>query len=254
MDNSLRKENSPFTTFEKTDGSLLELYFEDKLEGSSAFVWGARAGLTCFGAFLMDVIPNHDRRDKVIQLAKGLEESEEGAFVALVPPSFANGHPLVLIQDSRGPFYQRAHNPPTHVAAVWKDFSYRTLFVGLQQVSRYWSPKVAYVGPAPSSGWAARQAEVTVEVLHHLAAETQTKLERIFLHRCGTTLTEEELREALEKLAAEQKPPDAPAHRPIDWHWLETDSVVPHKDVPPGTRILQIPLESHLDGTGSRQA
>lgn len=229
-------------TFAGREGDSIDVYLDNDSHGEDAILVGGETGFSCF-AEIRNQLPNPRHKLAIAHLSDEMRLSENGAYVAWVSPEVTGGPALVSIQTNRGAFYEAKHEPPTTDAPVWRDFYYRTVFLGLQELSKFWSPADIQFHHPTGSGWPPDLLTVSFEAIRNLAYEESLSFDRINLQECRGSPSTQECQMALNELADVK--PDDQVHRPFDWQWKDGGEFFDLR-LPSGVHIAKIPLETHI--------
>ncbi len=138
----------------------------------------ATRGYVRITSFLSD----DPRREKITELADWMTESEDGAFVAVVPE--AVGRPgVALIQADHGrgqgeSFYQRIHGDSP---GVWRDFYFATTFAVLKEADALWQADEILLSHPVNGAWDCELMTVVLDALGHLADQQELHAKTIRL-------------------------------------------------------------------------
>lgn len=118
---------------------------------SVPLIIGAETGYSCLKGELA-AWPIPELADKILEVADGMRDAEDGLWLGTIDPPF--GRRLVLVQSNKGPFY-RGHHGPGYAGGgrVWRDFYARASYYALDCADSLWSAPAVEVAHPTGSGW-----------------------------------------------------------------------------------------------------
>jgi hypothetical protein len=158
----------------------------------------------------------HDSRPGIECLSRWMRNTEEGAFVALVPAP-PGPRPLALIQDDRSegadPNFYETHRPDRR---IWRDFYYQTTYVAFERLDAVWAAGDVELAHPTGFEWSPDLITTVLEALGHLADRPKSlALKRVHLS-CLHHLGSNDVLKAITVLNREQQREEPSAHRDID--------------------------------------